>query len=65
MRARSDPSMYRDDEFMNAWPDRDEMLGEWKAVFRNSVTNPGDSLESEADFSKPRVVDQATKRRKS
>jgi hypothetical protein len=23
-------AMYRDEESMNAWPDRDEMLGDWK-----------------------------------
>ena len=58
-------AMYREDESMDAWPDRDEMLGEWRDAFTGAVTNPGGQLEPEADFSKPRVIGQATKRRKT
>jgi hypothetical protein len=50
---------------MNAWPDRDEMLGDWKEAFTGSVTNPDGVVEAEAGFSKPRVIGQATKRRKT
>ena len=57
-------AMYRDDESMNSWPDRDEMLSEWKEAFTGAVTNPDGALEQEADFSNPRVIGQATKRRK-
>jgi hypothetical protein len=58
-------AMYRDEESMNTWPDRDEMLGDWKEAFTGNATNPDSVLEAEADFSKPRVIGQATKRRKT
>lgn len=58
-------AMYRDEESVDAWPDRDEMLGPWKDAFAGAVTNPQGKLEPEADFSKPRVIGQATKRRKT
>ena len=58
-------AMYRDDETMNAWPDRDEMLGDWKEAFTGNVTNPNGVTEAEADFSKPRIIGQATKRRRT
>ncbi|HXH47377.1 MAG TPA: nitroreductase family protein [Bradyrhizobium sp.] len=58
-------AMYRDQESMDSWPDRDEMLGEWADAFTGPVSNPAQSLESEADFSHPRVMGQATKRRRS
>jgi hypothetical protein len=58
-------AMYRDEESMDAWPDRDEMLGDWKEAFTGNVTNPDGVVETEADFSKPRVIGQATKRRKT
>ena len=53
------------DESMNTWPDRDEMLGDWKEALTGNVTNPNGVLEAEADFSKPRVIGQATKRCKT
>ena len=46
---------------MDAWPDRDEMLGEWKEAFTGTIPNPNGALEPEADFSKPRIIGQATK----
>src|ERR1700754_1441132 len=58
-------AMYRGDESVDSWPDRDEMLGEWKEAFASDVANPDCVLEQEADFSIPRVIGQATKRRKS
>lgn len=58
-------AMYRDLESMDDWPDRDEMLGDWREAFTGSVTNPAGSLEAEADFSSPRVIGQATKRRRT
>lgn len=58
-------AMYRDQESMDAWPDRDEMLGDWREAFTGSVSNPDGALEGEADFSHPRVIGQATKRRRS
>jgi nitroreductase len=58
-------AMYRDEETVDGWPDRDEMLGPWKDAFAGPVTNPGGELEPEADFSSPRVIGQATKRRKT
>jgi nitroreductase len=57
-------AMYREDESMSTWPDRNEMLGDWKEAFTGDVTNPDGALEPEADFSKPRVIGQATKRRR-
>ena len=57
-------AMYREEESMDAWPDRDEKLGEWMAAFTGPVTNPEGTLEPEADFSSPRVIGRATKRRK-
>jgi nitroreductase len=56
-------AMYRDVESMEAWPDAEERLGEWRDAFTSSVTNPEASLEPEADFGRPRVSGQATKRR--
>jgi hypothetical protein len=41
------------------------MLGDWKEAFTGNVTNPDGVVEAEADFSKPRVIGQATKRRKT
>ena len=41
------------------------LLGDWKQAFTGNVTNADDTPEPEADFSKPGVVGQATKRRKS
>ena len=58
-------AMYRGDESVDSWPDRDEMLGEWKEAFAGDVANPDGVLEQEADFSIPRVIGQATKRRNS
>jgi hypothetical protein len=58
-------AMYRDEESMDAWPDRDEMLGDWKEAFTSNVTNPDGVVETEANFSKPRVIGKATKRRKT
>lgn len=58
-------AMYREEESMDTWPDRDEMLGDWKDAFTTPVTNPAGTFEPEADFSKPRVIGQATKRRKT
>jgi hypothetical protein len=50
---------------MDAWPDRDERLGEWTEAFVGALPNPDGVLEPEADFSSPRVIGKATKRRKS
>jgi nitroreductase len=58
-------AMYREEESMDAWPDRDEMLGEWTAAFTGPVANPEGDLEPEADFSSPRIIGKATKRRKT
>ncbi|MCS3497562.1 hypothetical protein M2189_003480 [Bradyrhizobium japonicum] len=58
-------AMYRGDESVDSWPDRDEMLGEWKEAFAGDLANPDGVLEQEADFSVPRVIGQATKRRNS
>ena len=58
-------AMYREEESMDAWPDRDEMLGEWTEAFVGPLSNPDGVLEPEANFSSPRVIGQATKRRKS
>lgn len=56
-------AMYRDVESMEAWPDAEERLGEWRGAFTTPLSNPEARLEPEADFSKPRVSGQATKRR--
>jgi nitroreductase len=58
-------AMYRDEETVDAWPDRDEMLGSWKEAFATAIANPDGALEPEADFSKPRIIGQATKRRRT
>ena len=58
-------AMYREEESMDAWPDRDEMLGEWTEAFVGPLSNPDGVLEPEANFSSPRVIGQATKRRKT
>ena len=56
--------MYREEESMDAWPDRDEMVGEWTEAFVGPISSPDGVLETEANFSSPRVIGQATKRRK-
>jgi nitroreductase len=56
-------AMYRDEETIDAWPDKNEKLGRWYEAFATSVTNPAGELEEGVDFSKPRVAGQATKRR--
>lgn len=58
-------AMYRDRESMDDWPDREEMLGDWREAFTGSVTNPDGGLEPEADFSSPRLIGHATKRRRT
>lgn len=58
-------AMYRDQESMDDWPDRNEMLGEWADAFTGSASNPDEIMEPGADFSSPRVVGQATKRRRT
>ena len=57
--------MYRDQESMQDWEDREEKLREWDAAFTTGVPNPSGALEEEADFSVPRTSGQATKRRES
>jgi hypothetical protein len=54
-------AIYREGESMDTWPDRDEMPGEWRAAFTSLVTNAGGALETEADFSSPFIIGQATK----
>jgi len=58
-------AMYRDEESMEAWPDRTEMLGDWDAAFTGAHPNPDGTLEAEANFSSPRVIGPATKRRRT
>ena len=48
---------------MDDWPDKAEKLGQWASAFTTQTANPSGELESEADFSKPRTIGQATKRR--
>ena len=57
-------AMYRDEESVDGWPDRDEKLGDWLGAFATSVANPSGTVEDQADFSKPRIAGQATKRRR-
>ena len=58
-------AMYRDEELMSNWPDREEKLSTWYDAFSTAVANPSGLLQDKADFSKPRVSGQATKRRKT
>ncbi|MFO1114385.1 MAG: nitroreductase family protein [Beijerinckiaceae bacterium] len=57
-------AMYRDDESMDQWPDKEEKLGPWLSAFTTAIANPGAVLEDQADFSQPRSEGQATKRRR-
>lgn len=57
-------AMYRDEESMETWPDRAAKLGDWGDAFTTATANPSGDLEAEADFSKPRTIGQATKRRR-
>lgn len=57
-------AMYRDVERMEDWPDRAEKLGDWDAAFTSGRPNPSGELPEAADFSHPRTVGQATKRRR-
>jgi hypothetical protein len=42
------------------------MLAQWKEAFTGNITNPDGTLEPEADFFfRPRIIGQATKRRKN
>jgi nitroreductase len=56
-------AMYRDEESVDAWPDRDEKLGPWRDAFAGATPNPSGVLEDAADFSSPRTSGKATKRR--
>ncbi|MFK7964422.1 MAG: nitroreductase family protein [Burkholderiaceae bacterium] len=56
-------AMYRDEESMDDWPDKAEKLGDWEHAFTTQTANRSGAMESEADFSKPRTIGQATKRR--
>jgi len=56
-------AMYRDEESMDSWEDRDAKLGPWVDAFTTGISNPTGELQEAADFSKPRVEGQATKRR--
>ena len=56
-------AMYRDEENMEDWEDRNEKLGVWDAAFTTAAPNMSGVLEPQADFSTPRVAGQATKRR--
>lgn len=56
-------AMYRDEENMEDWEDREEKLGAWDAAFTTATANPSGALEPNADFSAPRMAGQATKRR--
>lgn len=57
-------AMYRDEESMTTWEDRAEKLGQWDSAFTTAVANAEGTLQSKADFSSPRTIGQATKRRK-
>ena len=56
-------AMYRDQERIADWPDREEKLGDWDRAFTSGDVNPNGTLEPAADFSAPRTEGQATKRR--
>ncbi len=56
-------AMYRDEESAETWDDRVAKLGNWDAAFTGRVANPSGQLQPEADFTAPRVIGQATKRR--
>ena len=56
-------AMYRDDENLESWEDREEKLGAWDKAFTSALANPSGDLEAAADFSAPRTEGQATKRR--
>lgn len=58
-------AMYRDQESMTDWPDREQMLGAWNEAFTGDVTNPAGAMEAEADFSNPRAEGKATKARRT
>ena len=56
--------MYRDEETVDSWPDREEKLGIWHDAFATAIANPSGALEQKADFSGPRMAGKATKRRR-
>ncbi|WP_171021701.1 nitroreductase family protein [Parasedimentitalea maritima] len=56
-------AMYRDEETMETWSDRQEKLGDWETAFTTGTPNPNGQLENSADFSAPRTTGRATKRR--
>ncbi|WP_299347611.1 hypothetical protein, partial [uncultured Maritalea sp.] len=55
--------MYRDEESVDDWPDTKEKLGERYEAYAGQITNMSGKLEEVADFSSPRTLGQATKRR--
>lgn len=57
-------AMYRDEESVEAWPDGDERLGGWRDAFATATANPSGITEEEEDFSTPRTLGPATKRRR-
>ena len=56
-------AMYRDYENLKDWHDMKEKLGEWELSFTSKNSNKTGNLESEEDFTKPRTIGKATKRR--
>ncbi len=57
-------AMYRDEESVADWPDRDAKLGPWADAFASAIANPSGVIEATADFSKPRTAGRATRRRR-
>lgn len=58
-------AMYRDSEDLQDWDDMDEKLGPFVDAFTSATANPSGELQDKADFSRPRTVGQATKRRQT
>ena len=56
-------AMYRDEEHMQSWKDREEKLGDWEEAFTDQNANPDGVLQEYADFSKPRTTGRSTRRR--
>lgn len=57
-------AMDRDRERLTDWPDMAEKLGDWAEAFAGMAPNPAGTLESEADFSRPRTEGPATTARR-
>ena len=58
-------AMYRDQESIDEWDDKEKKLGSWLTAFSTENCNKEGFIQDNVDFSKPRTTGKATKRRRN